>query len=95
MTTLPMLAEMSGRLDIGLAALGAALAVLALRSGSIWPGVLAHALNNGIAATLVYNKGLAAMVGAGSVVTRDVPDAAIVAGNPARVVGQVPKEERL
>jgi acetyltransferase-like isoleucine patch superfamily enzyme len=36
-----------------------------------------------------------ALVGAGSVVTRDVPDGAIVVGNPARVVGQVPKEDRL
>jgi acetyltransferase-like isoleucine patch superfamily enzyme len=36
-----------------------------------------------------------ALVGAGSVVTRDVPDAAIVLGNPARIVGQVPPEERL
>jgi len=36
-----------------------------------------------------------ALVGAGSVVTRDVPDYAIVTGNPARVVGQVPQEERL
>jgi acetyltransferase-like isoleucine patch superfamily enzyme len=36
-----------------------------------------------------------ALVGAGSVVTRDVPDFAIVTGNPARVVGRVPPEEHL
>ena len=39
--------------------------------------------------------GVNALVGAGSVVTRDVPDGSIVAGNPARVVGMVPPEEIL
>ncbi|SEN84552.1 acyltransferase [Bradyrhizobium sp. OK095] len=34
-----------------------------------------------------------ALVGAGSVVTRDVPDRAIVAGNPAVVIGRVPENE--
>lgn len=32
-----------------------------------------------------------AMVGAGSVVTRDVPDFAVVAGNPARVIKKLPR----
>lgn len=36
-----------------------------------------------------------ALVGAGSVVTKDVPDRAIVMGVPARVVGEVPDDELL
>ena len=34
-----------------------------------------------------------AMVGAGAVVTRDVPPGAIVVGNPARIVGTMPDDE--
>ncbi len=34
-----------------------------------------------------------ALVGAGSVVTKDIPDRAIAFGNPAKIVGSVPKEE--
>lgn len=36
-----------------------------------------------------------ALVGAGSVVTKDVPDNGIVFGNPAKIVGQVRPEDRL
>ena len=33
--------------------------------------------------------GRTALVGAGAVVTRDVPEGAVVVGNPARVIGSV------
>jgi acetyltransferase-like isoleucine patch superfamily enzyme len=38
--------------------------------------------------------GQGAVVGAGSVVTKDVPAYAIVAGNPAIIIGEVPVDER-
>ena len=38
--------------------------------------------------------GEGAIVGAGSVVTKDVPPWTIVAGNPARVIREIPENER-
>jgi len=38
--------------------------------------------------------GQGAIIGAGSVVTRDVPSYTIVAGNPARVIREIPEDER-
>ena len=46
--------------------IGLLLSWLVWKTGSIWTGIVAHALNNGVAATLVYDKRLAAALGAGS-----------------------------
>lgn len=45
----------------------------------------------GANATIVcgYNIGRYAFIGAGAVVTKDVPDYALVAGNPAKIIGYV------
>jgi acetyltransferase-like isoleucine patch superfamily enzyme len=51
-----------------------------------------------IGAKSIVLKGVAigegAVVGAGSVVTKDVPPYTIVAGNPARVIREIPLDER-
>jgi len=55
-----------------------------------WDGtVIEDGASIGAAAVLVapLRVGRCAMVGAGAVVTRDVPAHAVVAGNPARIVG--------
>lgn len=39
--------------------------------------------------------GREALIGAGSLITKDIPDFAIAYGSPAKVVGVVPPEERL
>ena len=65
-----------------------------LQTGSDWKveaTLVKKGASIGSGATILSNVviGEKAIVGAGSVVTRDVPDHAIVAGNPARVLRQI------
>jgi acetyltransferase-like isoleucine patch superfamily enzyme len=53
-----------------------------------------HAVIGSGVTLLPVTIGEASLVGAGSVVTHDVPDYAIVAGNPARTVGDVRARRR-
>lgn len=69
----------------------------ALQSEADWQCVSTHVKRGasiGSGATLLcgVTVGERALVGAGSVVTRDVPDFAVVAGNPARVIKRLPRE---
>jgi acetyltransferase-like isoleucine patch superfamily enzyme len=69
----------------------------ALQTEADWkvePTVVKKGASIGSGATILCNVtiGEGAIVGAGSVVTRDVPPGAIVAGNPARVRRAVAKE---
>lgn len=63
---------------------------------TVEPTVVRQGASIGSGATILSNVtiGERAIVGAGSVVTRDVPAEAIVAGNPARVIRMLTAGER-
>lgn len=68
-----------------------------LQTASDWkvePTIVKRGASIGSGATILSNVtiGERAIVGAGSVVTRDVPAGMIVAGNPARVLRPVPEQ---
>jgi acetyltransferase-like isoleucine patch superfamily enzyme len=69
----------------------------ALKTEKDWkcvPTLVKRGASIGSSATVLCGVtiGERAVVGAGSVVTKDVPAYAVVAGNPARVIKTVPKE---
>jgi acetyltransferase-like isoleucine patch superfamily enzyme len=71
-----------------------------LQTESDWqvePTVVKRGASIGSGATILsrITIGENAIVGAGSVVTRDVPDNAIVAGNPAKVLRYISQEPKL
>jgi acetyltransferase-like isoleucine patch superfamily enzyme len=67
------------------------------RDWKVEPTLVKKGASIGSGATILSNLviGENALVGAGSVVTRDVPDNAIVAGNPAKVRRLLPSEMRV
>ena len=74
-------------LEIGAVSFGGGYGMISL----VRETVLREGCSIGANATIVcgHTLGEYCMVGAGSVVTRDVPPYALVVGNPARIIGHV------
>lgn len=70
-----------------------------MKGGDDWEVVPTHvgrraAIGSGAVILCGITIGEGAMVGAGSVVTKDVPPNTLVVGNPARAIGPAPAESR-
>ncbi len=66
------------------------------RDWSVAPTIVREGASIGSGSTILANVviGARAIVGAGSVVTKDVPDDAVVAGNPARLLRSLADGDR-
>ncbi|HLO59600.1 MAG TPA: hypothetical protein VK179_12715 [Bacteroidales bacterium] len=69
------------RIDIPMSEQGASIETKLVIGNDVWIGTRCIILPQ------VQNIGNGVIIGAGSIVTKDIPDFAIIAGNPAKIIG--------